>query len=155
VFGHKASAINGNGSKIIITVGGAENQILYKYMVDKNGSISGPMELNLSAVKSIGKNAMYGAFSGCTGLTGSISFPVLTTIDNLGMYYAFHSCTGLTGSVSFPALTSVGALGMYYAFYNTGITTIHFKSSLSSNSELTKSDIFGTTSGKSILFDLP
>jgi len=43
---------------------------------------------------------------------------------------------------------------MNYAFKDTGITEVHFKSSLSGNPNLTADMIFGTTEGKSVLFDL-
>ena len=121
------------------------------------GSVSFP------ALTSIGVGGLYYAFYSCTGLTGSVSFPALTSIGDYGLYYAFYSCkglkgpvsfpaltsigyqglssafydcTGLTGTVSFPALTSIGYQGLYYAFGGcTGITEVHFKASLSGNSQ--------------------
>jgi hypothetical protein len=121
----------------------------FYYCKSLTGSVSFP------SLTSVGDNGLKNAFYNCTGLTGNISFPVLTTIGKGGMYGVFDGCTGLIGSVSFPSLTSVGTSAMIFAFYNTGITTVHFKSSLSSNTELTAYNIFGTTSGKSVLFDLP
>ena len=77
----------------------------------------------------------------------------ITVIANHGLYYAFNNCTGLTGSVSFPSLTSIGDKGLYQAFYNcTGITEVHFKSSLSGNSECTASNM-GCTNA-TVYFDL-
>ena len=78
----------------------------------------------------------------------------ITQIGPSGMAYAFFNCTGLTGSVSFPNLTRIGKFGLQKVFYNcTGITEVHFKSSLSGNSQCTKSNM-GCTSA-TVYFDLP
>ena len=119
---------------------------------------------------SIGSNGLCQAFYGCTGLTG-ISFPNLTSIGSNGLRYAFYDCAGLTGNISFPNLTSIGSGGLQYAFDNCtgliggsvffpsltsiesgglknsfrygypGVSEVHFKSSLSGNSECTASNI--------------
>ena len=66
----------------------------------------------------------------------------ITVIADYGLYYAFYNCTGLTGSISFPNLTSIGNSGLQNAFKNcSGITEVHFKSSLSGNSECTASNM--------------
>lgn len=103
----------------------------------------------------VGSYGMQNAFRANTKLTGSLSFPALTSIGDYGMQLAFMGCKGITGSVSFPSLTPIGSNGMQNAFRSAGITEIHFKQSLSDNSELTTTKIFGTTSGKSVIFDLP
>ena len=68
------------------------------------------------------------AFYNCTGLTGSISFPSLTSIGDSGLYDTFCSCVRLT-SVSFPSLTSIGSYGLCYAFFKcTELTSVSFPS---------------------------
>ena len=97
------------------------------------GSVSFP---NLT---SIGAYGLDHTFSGCKGLNG-VSFPALTSIGEAALSDAFDNCTGLTGSVSFPSLISVGSSGLAGAFYNcSDITEVHFKSSLSGNSQCTMS----------------
>ena len=77
----------------------------------------------------------------------------ITVIADYGLYYAFLGCTGLTGSISFPSLTSIGNSGLGSAFSGcTGITEVHFKSSLSDNSECTASNM-GCTNA-TVYFDL-
>ena len=69
--------------------------------IDENGNLTlatGVLE-DASEITIIGDYVFYYAFSDCTGLTGSISFPNLTTINNRGLYYAFYGCTGLTGRI--------------------------------------------------------
>ena len=98
------------------------------------GSVSFP---NLTSIGAYGLNR---TFSGCKGLNGGVSFPALTSIGEAALSDAFEKCTGLTGSVSFPSLTSIGYAGLSGVFYNClGITEVHFKSSLSGNSECTMS----------------
>ena len=109
------------------------------------GSVSFP---NLTSVADYGMN--YG-FYGCTGLTGSVSFPSLTSIESRSMMHCFMGCTGLTGSVSFPSLTSIGDYGMNNCFSNTSVTQVHFKSSLSGNTQCTASNL-GITGN--VYFDL-
>ena len=110
------------------------------------GSISFP------SLTSIGTYGLYYAFCDCTGLT-SVSFPSLTSIGENGLYNTFFKCTGLTGSISFPNLTSIGDHGLGYAFHNcTGLKEVHFKSSLSGNSQCTASNM-GCTNA-TIYFDL-
>ena len=179
-----ARAPGGGVKPYTIAVGVGADQVLYEYEVNNKGTLTGVTFINrdlLATVTAISDYGMYYAFNmctsltgsvsfpalttislfgmsyafyGCTSLTGSVSFPMLTTIGNHGMDYAFCGCTGLTGSVSFPSLTSIGDSGMNYAFKDTGITEVHFKSSLSGSSNLTADIIFGTTEGKSVLFDL-
>ena len=106
-----------------------------------------------NSVTSIGDSGLSYAFYGCTGLTGSISFPNLTSIGEGGLYDAFYFCRGLTGSISFPSLTSIGDDGLYNTFYGcTGLKEVHFKSSLSGNSQCTTSNM-GCTNA-TIYFDL-
>ena len=111
------------------------------------GSVSFP------ALTSVGSYGLERAFFSCKGLTGTVSFPALTSIGEKGLYYAFYKCTGLTGSVSFPTLTSIESSGLVRAFYNcTGITEVHFKASLSGNSQCTASNM-GCTNA-TVYFDL-
>ena len=116
--------------------------------------ITGKVLPDFSPITSIGDNVFRYAFYKCTGLTGSISFPSLTSIGEYGLYYAFYGCTGLTGSISFPSLTSIGKRGLQNAFYDCiGITEVHFKSSLSGNSECTASNM--GCKNDAVYFDLP
>ena len=92
------------------------------------------------------------AFYGCTGLTGSISFPNLTYIGESGLYEAFFGCTGLT-SASFPNLGGIGYTGLWNIFRDcTRLKEVHFKSSLSGNPHCTVSTM-GCTNA-TIYFDL-
>ena len=105
---------------------------------------------------SVGYFGLQAVFQGCAGITGSISFPKLTSIDYCGLYYTFSGCTGITGSVSFPKLTSIGTRGLYYAFDGcTGITEIHFSADAQSTVEATGGyeTKFGA-SNATIYFDL-
>lgn len=155
-----------------------------KYMfrdIDANGNLTiatGALE-DASEISSISSNGLRYAFHKCTGLTGSVSFPNLTTIGEYGLYYAFNGCTGLTGvsfpnlteinyyglrntfsgctgltgSVSFPNLTTISSYGLQNTFNGcTGITEVHFKSSLSGNSQCTAS-YMGCTNA-TVYFDL-
>ena len=100
-------------------------------ILGKNGNLTtfqGELTGVFDNIKTVDKNVLYYAFSGCTGITGSISFPTLTTVGERGLYYAFSGCTDIT-NVSFPALTTVGEYGLYYAFNNcAGITSVSFPS---------------------------
>ena len=106
-----------------------------------------------NSVTSIGVSGLAYAFYGCTGLTGSITFPNLTSIGREGLYGAFNECTNLAGPVSFPNLTSIGVSGLKEAFYNcTKLKEVHFKSSLSGNSQCTASNM--GCSNATVYFDL-
>ena len=89
-----------------------------------------------------------------TSATGALEdASEITKIGNYGLAYAFYNCTGLTGSISFPSLTSIGNRGLQDAFFKcTGLTEVHFKSSLSGNSQCTKSNM-GCTNA-TVYFDL-
>lgn len=104
-----------------------------------------------SGITEIVNYRLYYGFNGCKNLTGNISFPSLTSIDNEGMYDCFNSCKNLTGRVDFPSLTSVGRDGLRYCFTGTGVTEVHFKASLSGNSQCT-ADKLGLTGN--VYFDL-
>ena len=89
-------------------------------------------------------------------ITGKVlpDFSPITSIGDYGLSYAFYGCSGLTGKISFPSLTSIGTSGLVDVFYNCkGITEVHFKSSLSGNSECTASNM-GCTRAR-VYFDLP
>ena len=102
---------------------------------------------------SVGYYGLYCTFYNCAGLTGSVSFPKLSSVGDYGIEYAFSGCTGLTGSVSFPVLTSVGSNGLSYAFQNcTGLTEVHFPAALSGNSQCTASNM--GCSNATVYFDL-
>lgn len=117
----------------------------FEFCTSITGNISFPK------LTTVGSSGMYYCFYACTGLTGSISFPSLTSIDNEGMYDCFNSCKNLTGRVDFPSLTSVGRDGLRYCFTGTGVTEVHFKASLSGNSQCT-ADKLGLTGN--VYFDL-
>ena len=113
---------------------------------------TGLTSVSFPNLTSIGVHGLDGTFHGCTGLT-SVSFPNLTSIGDYGLYNTFYKCTGLTGSISFPSLTSIGSYGLRYAFHNcTGLKEVHFKSSLSGNSQCTASNM--GCSNATIYFDL-
>lgn len=77
----------------------------------------------------------------------------ITSIGDNGLDTAFYRCIRLTGSVSFPNLTSIGSKGLYYTFNGcTGITEIHFPASLSGNEQCTASKM-GCTNA-TVYFDL-
>ena len=81
-------------------------------------------------------------------------FSSITSIGDYGLHRAFYGCTGLTGSVSFPNLTTIGRNGLTNIFQScTGITQVHFKSSLSGTSQCTVSNMGCTRA--TIYFDLP
>ena len=105
---------------------------------------------------SIGTYGLYYAFSRCTGITGSVSFPKLTSIGIYGLMYAFQGCTGITGNVSFPELSSISGYGLYNTFEGcSGITEIHFRADAQSTVEAASgySSKFGATNA-TIYFDL-
>ena len=121
------------------------------YAFDRCESLTG--SISFPNLISIGNFGLQYAFSLCKGLTGSISFPSLTSIGIGGLSGTFRNSTGLTGSISFPSLTSIGKYGLYDTFgYCEGITEIHFKSSLSGNSECTTSNMNCTNA--TVYFDL-
>ena len=121
------------------------------YAFNRCGRLTG--SISFPKLTSIGDSGLQNAFYLCTGLIGSISFPSLTSIGNSGLQNAFYGCRGLTGSISFPSLTSIGNSGLQNAFQNReGITEVHFKSSLSGNSECTASNM-GCTQA-TVYFDL-
>ena len=67
--------------------------------IDKNGNLTlatGSLTGYFDDIKIIGSNGLFCAFHGCTGITGSISFPNLTTINTYGLGNAFDGCTGIT-----------------------------------------------------------
>ena len=77
----------------------------------------------------------------------------VTSIGERGLNHVFYIYKGLTGSISFPSLTSIGWRGLYDTFYGcTGLKEVHFKSSLSGNSQCTASNM-GCTNA-TIYFDL-
>ena len=109
---------------------------------------------NFSPITTINRNGLNGAFQNCTGLKGSVSFPNLTSIGDYGLQYAFYSCIELTGSISFPSLTTIASYGLQNTFNGcTGITEVYFKSSLSGNSQCTRS--YMGCSKATIYFSLP
>ncbi|MDD6980801.1 MAG: leucine-rich repeat protein, partial [Clostridia bacterium] len=79
----------------------------------------------LREVTVTGGQLLYGAFSGCTGLTSVTIGNSVTSIER----YAFYDCTGLT-SITIPnSVTSIGE----YAFYNCrGLTSITIGNSVTS-----------------------
>ncbi len=74
-------------------------------------------------------------------------------ISDSALSHAFYVCKGLTGSVSFPALTSIGSSGLYNTFNGcTNLTEVHFPAALSGNSQCTASYL-GCTNA-TVYFDL-
>ena len=135
-----------DASKITVIANYGLSYAFYR-CVGLTGSISFP------SLTSIGDYGLYITFYNCTRLTGSVSFPSLTSIGNFGLNAAFSGCTRLTGSISFPNLTTIGESALYLAFNNcTGITEVHFKASLSGNSQCTSSNM-GCTNA-TVYFDL-
>ena len=85
----------------------------------EKSSISG--QLNLSKVKTIGRNAFYE----CSSLTGPLSLPEATTLG----VSAFEKCTGLTGRLNIPKMETIGD----YTFNQcTGLTSFTLPGSLTS-----------------------
>jgi hypothetical protein len=86
-----------------------------------NGCTGLTGSISFPKLTSVGKESLYMTFKGCTGLTGSISFPKLKTVEYDGLRECFNGCTGLTGSIEFPELEEIK--GMYKAFCGcTGLT---------------------------------
>lgn len=91
-----------------------------------------------AGITSVDTFGLYYAFFNCTGLTGAVVFPSLTTISGInGMAFTFRGCTGLT-SVDLSSLTTIsGANGLVDVFYDcSGITSVNLSAltSLSGNS---------------------
>ena len=106
--------------------------------------------ISFPSLTNIARDGMTYCFYDCTGIT-SISFPKLASIGNYGMQYCFERCQALTGRIDFPNLTSAADYGLKGCFKNTGVTEVHFKASLSGNSECTASNL-GITGN--VYFDL-
>ena len=88
--------------------------------IDRNysGPITIPAEANGYSVTFIG----HSAFSGCSGLTGSLTIPssVISIDDG-----AFYNCNGLTGSLTIPnSVTSIGDAAFFGCSGLTGSLTI-------------------------------
>ena len=102
--------------------------MIYSSSIIKKGHLCRSEYKNIifDNIKIIDANLFYYTFSRCTGITGSVSFPELTSVGGWGLYYAFRGCTGIE-SVSFPELTSIDTNGLYCAFYEcTGIGSVSF-----------------------------
>lgn len=102
-------------------------------------------------------------------LSGNISFPKLTTVEESALYQTFGGCTRIS-STSFPKLTTIGVSitgvtkstnPLYQCFYKcTGMTAVHFPRGFNTYSQyLTKECLFGGTTSEycntnlQILFD--
>ena len=70
------------------------------------GNITLPSSVTNNSVTYTVTKIGFSAFSGCSGLTGSLVIPnTVTTIDN----YAFYNCTGFTGTLTIPnSVTKIG-----------------------------------------------
>ena len=69
-------------------------------------------------------------------------------------YISINKITGEKALPDFSPITSIGDSGLQNAFYNcTGITEVHFKSSLSGNSQCTSSNM--GCPNATVYFDLP
>lgn len=98
----------------------------------------------------INPEGLSGTFAKCTGLTGNISFPVLTSIGDYGLFYIFGDCTEIT-NINFPSLTSTDYAAMMNAFDNcTGITKVSFPSLI----DVGESGLYDTFSGCTNLMEI-
>lgn len=85
--------------------------------IDSNGNLTlatGNLE-DASNLKKIDTNGLEYGFYNCSGLTGTVSFPNLTTVKAAGLSYAFNGCSQIT-SVSFPKLIEIETNGLYATF---------------------------------------
>ena len=102
------------------TGGTATTQYYYDSSTSSTTNTTYYIPTTLRSVTVTGGNILYGAFSGCTGLT-SITIPdSVTSIGN----FAFESCTNLT-SITIP--DSVTSIGNYAFCYCTGLTSITYQ----------------------------
>jgi len=98
--------------------------------IDSNGKLTlatGNLE-SASGIKRVLENGLSYIFTNCTGLTGSVNFPSLTSLTkNYSFYNAFNGCSNIT-SVSFPKLNKIGGqYVMYRSFLNcTSLTSVSF-----------------------------
>lgn len=116
--GDKAISEIYKGSDLVWSAYAPEINYVFRN-IDENGNLTlatGDLE-DASEITKIGDYGMFSSFYGCTGLTGSVSFPNLTSVGFRGMQKAFYGCSGLTGSVSFPNLKTVGSSGLLNCFY--------------------------------------
>ena len=82
-----------------------------------------------NGVTNLGKNALYGAFMGCTNLV-NCDISSLTTLTNDEALSNFcRGCTNLTGTLDLSNLTTINGISiMEYAFPGASFTDINFSS---------------------------
>lgn len=180
IGGTKISEAWLNGQQVYTSVPSASGINYIFRDIDADGRLNlatGALD-NADAITKVGANGLKYAFFGCTNLTGVASFPALTTVEENGMAYTFYQCSGITGvsfpelvsagsmcfdlafassgvsgKIYFPKLTDIGYLSLRSMFRNcTGITEVHFKSSMSGHEQCTASNMECTNA--TVYFDL-
>jgi hypothetical protein len=101
-------------SKVIYTA------LDYKNWFLNNNTLPEDQYNLITEISDDGDNSLKEAFID-KDITGTVSFPLLETINSYGMKTAFNSCEGIT-SISFPTLKTIGDNGLESAFYNSGIS---------------------------------
>lgn len=87
-----------------------------------------------------------------TNKLASVSFPLLSTVEDNGFYYAFRQCSYLK-SVEFPLLTTVGGWCFYYAFNSCSrLTSVSFPVLTSINNNCFANAFSWCTSLESVSF---
>lgn len=119
----RSCALTGNEFNNITEIGTYGLYNTYYYQSSANNTITGSVSFpNLTTV---GLSGMRGTFQNQQGIT-SISFPELITVGESGFSSTFWGTTGITGSVSFPKLTTIGKQGFGNTFRTSSITGIEF-----------------------------
>ena len=110
-----------------ISGGGVDTRGWIPKTIDANGKLVASSTMpNFAGVTDLGDLVLYYGFYKNTALTGTFSFPALTTISGrYAMYEVFDGCTGLT-SVDLSALTTIsGNYAMQNTFTScTGLTSV-------------------------------
>ena len=114
----------------INTITGGETNHLGR-IITEDGTFTYPSEnFSFSLPKnatSIGKDALYYAFTSCTTLT-SVDFSSVISISENALNSAFQDCTGLI-SVDLSSVTNIGEGGLQYAFAGcTSLTSVDLSS---------------------------
>lgn len=137
------------------SVSGITGVFFPKLTTIKNRGLNGCFQTNshikggvsFDSLVTIGDEGLYNAFNMCS--ITSVTFPNLESIGKYGMRYAFSDCP-LTEEIRFPKLTTIGYKGLQGAFSSIS-TNVHFKASLSGNTQCTASNL-GITGN--VYFDL-
>lgn len=103
----------------------------YVGVVDSSGKLKMPEEqlngITFTGVEDIAEDALYYKFYRNTHLTGTISFPDLTTISGGTCCYQCFGSTRVT-AISFPKLTTISGSSCCYNMFNncTSLTSVSF-----------------------------